>query len=186
MNKMLIQYGNLLNVFGQPAKHDDFAFMPATVKLNGNGFSIDFRLADIVGKRPPAILARPIKQQYDAAWVRARIPRVFGFTPELSEVEKSLLDIGFIAVEAESSVGIPFELTDYYGKTGLMFSPEGPDQILQTKIAKAFWSLLLQSPDNLDDFESTVFHPGAGIWMHFGCRDGIPSYEESEDERDTL
>jgi len=179
---MHVEFGELQNVFGKPATHGDFTFVPATVELEGNGFSTDFHLRDVAGERPPAILARPIKHQYDAAWVRGRLPHVFGFTPELSEVEKSLLDVGFVAIAAGGLVGFPFICTDYYGRTGLMFSPVGPDQDTQAKIAAAFWSLLLQSPDDLADFEATVYHPGAGVWMHFGCEDGEPSYSESEDE----
>jgi hypothetical protein len=71
---------------------------------------------------------------------------------------------------------------DYYGRTGLMFSPEGPDNGTQTKIAAAFWSYLLQAPNELADFEAKIPHLGAGGWMHFGCRDGEPSYEWTEDE----
>jgi hypothetical protein len=125
---------------------------------------------------------RPIEQQYDAAWVRARLPRVFAFTPELSGVEKSLLDAGFVAVAAGTSIGFPFVCTDNCGRTGLMFSSDGPDQDIQAKIAAAFWSLLLQSPDDLADFEATVYHPGAGVWMHFGCKNGEPSYDEFEEK----
>jgi len=179
-----VQFGTLLNVFGKPATHGDFTFVPAAVELNGNGFSTDFYLRDSAGERPPPILARPIEQQYDAAWVRARLPRVFEFTPELSEVEKSLLDCGFVAVAAGTSVGFPFVCADYHGRTGIMFSPEGPAQDTQTKIAGAFWSLLLQSPDDVADFEARVYHPGAGVWMRFCCKDGEPCYEESEDEGD--
>jgi hypothetical protein len=182
MNDMRVQFGTLQNVFGKPATHNGFTFVPAAVELNGDRFSTDFHLRDSAGERPPAILARPIEQQYDAAWVRARLPQVFGFTPELSEVEKSLLNVGFVAVAAGSSVGFPFLCTDYYGRTGIMFSPEGPDQDTQAKIAAAFWSLMLQAPDDLANFEATVYHPGASVWMHFGCQDGEPSYEESENE----
>src|SRR4051794_37098928 len=146
---MQVQFGTLQDVFGKPATHDGFTFVPAAVELNGNGFSTDFYLRDSVGERPPAILARPIEQQFDAAWVRARLPPVFRFTPELSEGEKSLLDVGFVAVATGSSVGFPFECADYYGRTGIMFSPEGPVQDTQAKIAAAFWSLLLQEPDDV-------------------------------------
>jgi hypothetical protein len=110
------------------------------------------------------------------------LPRVFHFTPEKSEIEKSLLDVGFVAVPAQSAFGFPFLCADNYGRTGLMFSPNGPEKEIQEKIAAAFWSLLLQSPDDVADFEATAYHPGAGIWMHFGCENGEPSYSESADE----
>jgi hypothetical protein len=182
MNDMRVQFGTLQGVIGKPATHGGFTFVPAAVELDGSSFSTDFHLRDSAAERPPAILARPIEQQFDAAWVRARLPRIFGFTPEPSQVEKSLLDVGFVAVATGSSVGIPFVCTDYYGRTGIMFSHAGPDQDTQAKIATAFWSLLLQSPNDLADFEARVYHPGAGIWMHFGCHDGEPCYEESEGE----
>jgi hypothetical protein len=68
----------------------------------------------------------------------ARLPRVFAFTPELAQIEKALLDVGFVALPLGSSVGFPFVCTDYYGRTGIMFSPEGPDQEARTQIASAF------------------------------------------------
>ena len=179
---MRVEFGTLQNVFGKPASHSGFTFVPAAVALNGKHFSSGFHLRDSVGEHLPAILARPMKHGYDAAWVRARLPRVFGFSPEVSDVEKSLFDVGFVAVAAGSSVGLPFICTDYYGRTGLVFSPDGPDDSTQAKIAAAFWSLLLQEPDELADFEATVYHPGASIWMHFGCEDGEPSCRESQEK----
>jgi hypothetical protein len=182
MSEIRVHFGTLQNVFGKAATAEGFTIVPAAVELDGRSFSSGYFLCDWGGQRPPAILARPIKQQYDAAWVRARLPRVFHFTPDISEIEKSLPNVGFVAVRAESAVGFPFICTDYYGRTGLMFSPNGPEQDTQKKIAAAFWSLLLQSPDDVADFETTVYHPGAGVWMHFGCNHGEPSYSESEDE----
>jgi hypothetical protein len=182
MKEMRVQFGHLQDVFGKPGTHDGFTFVPAAVKLDGDGFSTDYYLRDLAGDRLPMILAQPIERQYDAAWVRARLPLVFGFTPELSEGENSLLNVGFIAAAAGSSVGFPFLCTDYYGRTGLMFSEEGPDENIKAKIAAAFWSLLLQSPNEVADFEAAVYHSGAGVWMHFGCKDGEPCYEESDEE----
>jgi hypothetical protein len=179
---MHLQFGKLQNVFGEPATHNGFTFVPAKVELNGNAVSTEFYLSDVAGERSPAILARPIKQHYDAAWVRARLPRVFSFTPELSQIEKTLLDVGFVALPRGSLVAFPIVLRDYYGRTGIMFSPEGPDQGARTQIASAFWSLLLEAPDDVADFEATVYHPGAGVLMHFGCKHGEPTFEESEDE----
>jgi hypothetical protein len=184
MNEMRIQFGKLLNAFGKPATHKGFTFTPADVELTGKSFTIGFDLADSIVGRPPVILARPLKENYDAAWVRAKLPRVFSFTPKLSDMEKSLLDVGFVAVAAGSSDGIPFVCTDYYGRTGLTFSPDGPDADTKAKIAAAFWSLLLREPDDLEDFAASVMHPGAGVWMHFGCVNGVPTYGESGEDED--
>src|SRR4051812_32551559 len=74
---MNVEFGVLQNVFGRPATHSGFTFMGAAVELNGNGLSIELFLRDFARERLPAILARPIKHDYDAAWVRARLPHVF-------------------------------------------------------------------------------------------------------------
>ncbi|HET6879881.1 MAG TPA: hypothetical protein VFI31_06990 [Pirellulales bacterium] len=128
MNNIRIEFGTLHDVLGKAVAWDGLSIIPAMVELNGQSFSTGFELRDAVGQHPPAVLARLIEQHYDAAWVRGRLPRVFGFTPEIAEVEKSLLDVGFVAVAFGGSVGFPFICADYYGRTGLMFSPEGPEE----------------------------------------------------------
>lgn len=178
---MAIEFGTLHDVVGQAASHGGFTFVPALVELNGSSFSTEFHLKDSVGERPPPVLARPLAEKYDAAWVRGRLPRIFGFSPAVAEVEKSLLDVGFVAVETGRATGFPFVVADSYGRTGLMSSPDGPPSATQARIAAAFWSLLLQSPEDLDDFEEKVFHPGAGVWMHFACEAGQVLYDESEE-----
>jgi hypothetical protein len=182
MSNLRVQFGTLQNVYGKPATHDGFTFVPAEVGLEGNGFSMDFYLRDSAGEPPPSILARPIEQGYDAAWVRGRIPQVFGFTPELSELEKSLLFVGFVVVATGRLIGFPFVCTDHYGRSGLIFSPDGPDAATQAQIAAAFWSLLLQSPEDVAVFEAAVYHSGAGVWMHFSCKNGEPNYDESGEQ----
>lgn len=182
MHNATVQFAKLHNVFGKPATHGGFTFIPAVVELEGSSFSIGFALRDVAGDSPPAVLMLPIEQQYDAAWVRARLPCVFEFAPQPAEAEKSLLDIAFVAVPIGSAVGFPFICTDYYGRSGLMFSPNGPPPDMQTEIAVAFWSLLLEKPYDLADFHITIFHPGANIWMHFGCENGEPFCRESQDE----
>jgi hypothetical protein len=81
-----IEFGTLHDVFAKAATWDGLSIVPAMVELNGTNFSTCFHLRDVVGQHRPAILARPIEQQYDAAWVRARLPRVFAFTPDVAEV----------------------------------------------------------------------------------------------------
>ena len=179
---MKIQFGTLLNVFGTAATHEGFVFVPADVELAGNGFATEFRLGEAVGKAVPGILLKPIQERYDAAWVRARLPQVFRFTPEFADVEKTLIYVGFVAVPQGYETGFPFICSDYYGRTGLLFSPSGPDLATRARIAAAFWSLLLQSPEDVSNFEQSVFDPGAGGWMHFGCKDGELSYEWTQEE----
>jgi hypothetical protein len=33
-----------------------------------------------------------------------------------------------------------------------------------------------------DEATPTAYHLGAGVWMHYGCKDGEPTFEESEAE----
>jgi hypothetical protein len=135
---MRLEFGTLQRVCGNAVNHGGYTFVPAEVKLAGNGFSTGFHLADAASKPPPEILANPIEAQYDAAWVRARLPRVFGFVTEDSDVEKSLLNVGFVAVSAGNEVGFPFICTDYYGRTGLIFSPDGPNPETQSRLPLLF------------------------------------------------
>lgn len=181
MNNLEIRFGTLLDILGRPAKSGEFTFVPAMVELAGNGFSIDHQLSESIAESPPLILKRPLIDHFDAAWVRARLPQVFGFTPEIPEVEKSLLDVGFAAVRQGELVGYPFVCTDHYGRTGLMFSEDGPDPSLQNDIAQAYWSLLLADPEDVADFEAAVFHPGTCTWLLHGCEDGAILHGDADE-----
>jgi hypothetical protein len=173
-----IRNGQLLGVFGKSAEFAGLTLMPADVELEGGSFGLDYCLSDHVGEANPTILRHPLSGQFDAAWVRARIPRVFEFTPDLSEAEKSLLYVGFVAVIEDTLVGIPFICTDHYGRSGLLFSEKGPEETLKQTIASAFWSLLLHVPEDLADFEGRVYHPGTGVWLNYGCKLGHIYCEE--------
>jgi hypothetical protein len=155
--------------------------MPAYVELDGGSFSLGYRLCDHLGSQVPPVLRFPVKEGFDVAWVRARIPRLFGFTPEPSEVEKALLYVGFAAVTTDGSVCFPFFCSDHYGKSALMFSDAGPAEIVKLSIANAFWETLVQEPDDLTDFEQRVYHPGAMVWLTYGCDAGRVYCDESEE-----
>lgn len=168
-----------MSVYGKLVRHDDHAFMPADVRLDGSLFSLDYRLGDHFGVRVPPSLRYSIERGFDAAWVRARIPNLFGFTPEPAEVEKALLHVGFVAVSGGGTVSYPFICTDHYGKSALMFSDAGPEQAVKRSIADSFWGVLAQNPDDLADFEQRVHHPGAMMWLEYGCESGRVYCEES-------
>ena len=183
---MEIRYGTLLNVHGLPAKHAGFTMTPADIELDGDSFSLDYRLEDQPGAKGPLIIRLAIRHRCEAAWVRARIPKVFGFTPRPAEVEKALIDVGFVAVADDHPTGYPFLCTDYYGRAALGFSNRGPENPLKRAIADAFWELLIQEPDDLAAFEQKVYHPGRGLWLNYACSMGRVSCEESGDELDIL
>jgi hypothetical protein len=170
-----------LNVYGSLATQGGFTFMPANVALEGTMFGFDHHLADHVASPVPPSLRVPLAGGFDAAWVRARIPCCFGVTPEPAGAEKALLYVGFAAVTADTAVCYPFVCTDYYGRSALMFSDAGPDPDVKRSIAEAFWGLLARDPDDLADFSTRVFHPGAGVWLDYGCDWGRVFLEESEE-----
>ena len=180
MRDVKVKFGVLEDFFGIPGRAEGFTIVPALVQLNGTMFGHTHPLAEVA--HLPPLVAEAIQGGYDVAWVRARIPQVFGFTPENSENEKTLLDAAFLAVETGSDFAYPFHCSDVYGKTGLIFSPEGPQAEMQDKIARAFWSLLLRDPEDLADFEAKVNHLGGGFLMTFGCSDGDLYYRETKAE----
>src|SRR5688500_6019035 len=100
---MEVRHGTLLNVYGTPVRHEGYTFMPAAVRLDGSSFGFHEHLAEHATSPLPPSLRVPLARGFDAAWVRARIPVRFGVTPELSEVEKTLLCQGFAAVTADNA-----------------------------------------------------------------------------------
>ena len=155
--------------------------MPAHVELDGTAFGLGDRLHDHVTDRGHPAFRLSLEHGFDAAWVRAQIPNTFGFTPERAEVEKAVLDIGFVAVPEGEAVCYPFVCTDHYGRTGLMFSEGGPEEAIKRSIAAAFWGLLAQEPEDLTDFDERVYHPGAGVWLNYGCKDGHVYCDETDE-----
>jgi len=119
---MKIRHANLLNIIGRPAKYGGVTIVPAEVELEGMSFSPSYPLAEIPVDRIPPILRLPIERHYDVAWVRARLPHAFGISPVPTEIEKTLLSVGFVAVADGQEEGVAFECSDYYGKTSLIFS----------------------------------------------------------------
>jgi hypothetical protein len=147
--------------------------MPAYVELDGRSCSFEYRLCDHVGFHGPSVLRYPVEHGFDAAWVRARIPGLFGFTPEPAEFEKALLHVGFAAVTNDGATCYPFFCSDHYGKSALMFSDAAPEEIVKKPIANAFWESLLREPEDLADFEQRVH------WLNYGCKSGRVYCDES-------
>ena len=151
--------------------------MVATVELEGTSFHPSFPFADSVDKSSvDTRLADLLIQNLDAIWVRARLKSIFGIAsaPEDARIEKSLSSYTFIAIRDSSeddSIAIPFECFDDYGRTSLFFSPNEADLGLKASVARAFWQFVASAAD-LADFEDRAFHPGVGIWMSYGCKDG--------------
>jgi hypothetical protein len=178
---MKVRHAVLHDAYGRAAKHGGFTIVPADVELDGTMFSPSFPLNEIPRERIPPVLRRAIAGQFDVAWVWARLPLAFGFMPDQSETEKTLLWQGFVAVLEGGDTGVPFLCSDYYGKTSLMFSGAESDEGLKNRVADAFWSILLSEPDALDDFSARVLHLGAPVTLEFGCENGEPYCLELDD-----
>jgi len=183
MASLDVRHGTIEDIRGRAASSAGWELVPAAVKLDGSSFTASHHLGQAVASSPPGVLVPWLDGGMDAHWVRARLPRVFLYAPRAAEVEKALLDEGFVAtrVEGASRVAYPFLCMDHYGETGLLFSEPGPDAATQDEIAAAFWSLLLREPDSLEDFSEEVFHPGTGMTMVFSCKDGALGFEEHEE-----
>ena len=181
---MNVRHAKLRNVYGRAAKHSGFTIVPADVELEGTMFRPSSRLNELPSDRIPPVLRVPVAEQFDVAWVRARLPVAFGCTPEPSEVEKTFLLQGFVAVQDGADAGVAFECSDYYGKSSLTFSQAESDESLKGRITDAFWSILLSEPDALADFNGRFDHIGAGITLEYGCENGEPYCIESEADAD--
>jgi hypothetical protein len=84
------------------------------------------------------------------------------------------LNVGIVAVREGEDLGMAFVVSDYYGKTSLIFSELETSEPVKAEVAEAFWNLLLSQPDELADVKIRFLHTGAGAWMSYGCEDGEP------------
>ena len=166
-----IQNGELLNVLGRAAEHQGIQFVPGVVELEKGTGSTDCYFRD-----HPEFKAANTISCYDVAFVRARIPCIFGYTPDPAEIEKTFLYEGFVCVLGETDC-IPYICTDYYGCTGLEFSSLVPSE-QKEKIALAFWSLFLADWNDVADFENSVEQYGFTPRVTLGCRAGEVYAEE--------
>ena len=143
-----------------------------------NGPHLEEYLAE---RQLPAATRAIVRPGEDAPWVCGRVQRVFSLPqlPEEERVEKSCMSFDFLAAfqEGDELVGIPFECTDYYGRSLLLFSEDAPPQPLIDRISHAFWQILLEEPEDLVDYTDHFYHHGGGFDVHFGVRDGEPFME---------
>lgn len=85
----------------------------------------------------------------------------------------------------KSNVAVPFDCSDHYGRTSLLFSSDDePPSELRAEIADAFYGLMLHEPESVADYENRLFHSGAGFWIDFGISHGEPYFDERYDPED--
>jgi hypothetical protein len=177
--------GDLQDVLGPGRRSGEWSFVPADIQLEGSSWSPEADLGDQPGTANSSDDLRDlVRQRLDAVWARARIKAVFDVDspPEDDRPEKTLMQFGFAATQGQNpEVTYVFECTDYYGKAQLCFGETQPDEETRAAVAAAFWTLLLAEPDVLADYEDRAYHSGAGVWMHYGRRNGELFYEELQD-----
>lgn len=177
-----IRHGIYHDLDGRPQNFGDVTFVPAKVSLHGVSFEGSYPLqgfAEKVGLQE--IIAC---EGSDAPWVLGRLKFLFGTVNPSEEErgEKTFVFAGFLAVFTnEGNLAIPFECSDCYGDTALVFSSEDvPSADLQIRIAKNFWHLLLANPTDVWDYKDRIYHSGAGLFFRFGVSNGIPFIEGEE------
>ena len=180
-----IRHGRFTDLTGPPQKFGELTFAPAEVELSGSMFDLTHRLDDYLHRYDvPAEVKPLLRSGEDAVWVRGRAQQLFQIpnTSAENRGEKTFFSALFLALvpdEAGHHLGVPFECTDHYGGSGLVFSSEDPPSAeLQHRIAEAFWGLLLSEPANIQDYRDCILHSGAGVWVDFGIADGEPFVEE--------
>jgi hypothetical protein len=161
-----------------------WSFTPARVALPGPTNVTGPRLEAVLTKERPEILALLPEQGADAIWARARIEALFGIAsiPAADRVEKSLMEFGFLArPEQDAAVNeVPFICSDNYGRSAVYFAEATPPQAME-RIGDAFWALVADG-GQLAGYRDRAFHPGASVWMEYGCANGTLFLEYPDDE----
>jgi hypothetical protein len=156
-----IRFAQLVRVYGRLSKKEDYTFCPADLEIDDEPKSLQdytFFLADYAESSSSTALRNAIRGRYDVSWTFARILRVFFIEPEPAEYGCVLYQ-GFVAVPDGHATGYPFRCCDLAGRSHLQFSVEEPDDENCRRIAGAFWRMLLDAPDDLQDFERRVCGP---------------------------
>ncbi len=178
-----IRHGEFIDVDGPPQRHNDITFIPARIALSGTWFQSAFDLKDCVSDFPAGTKAI-VHPGDDAPWVLGRLMRLFATQqiPEEDRGEKTCFYSSFLAVlHNNGNLAVPFECSDYYGRTALTFSTDdSPDEEVRKAIANSFWALLLADPTNVEDYKDKMYHSGAGVWISFGIENGEPFMTESD------
>jgi hypothetical protein len=177
---LVVEFGILLDLVGHARSFGDFIFLPSLIEIDEPLTPISAHRFTHDGRRGADYNDQwPIPEDWPSLWVRARLPRVFGFSPPLCANNwQPLVNAGFLAVRRvphdEKVTAYAFACTEGYGPAdglqeepliGLRFSSVGPDAVTQAEIATAIWSLLLQDPADLEPFSDYAYHPCSGYTL---------------------
>ena len=123
---MEVRHGALVSVYGTPVRREGYTFMPADVVLEGSSFSLDFELRDYLGDEVPVVLRLAVRDGIEAAWVRARIPRLpLSEQRQYGEAFRRLTEVTN-QIERVSALAADAVQTAVYGLTsGVLAPPRG-------------------------------------------------------------
>lgn len=179
---MSVVHGQIDDVFGDVRWDGDIGLVNAAVSLSGNGYSLEFPLAEFDELTLSPFVSVPVENGWEAVWLFGRIKALFGDWIELDDGgEKSIMHIGFAAYLKASDQWIPFMLTDHYLRGYLCFSETLTDDSIKRRVAASLYRLLLTDPEDVVDFWFRKVHSGAPVTMVGGITDGELQYDEEED-----
>jgi hypothetical protein len=180
--KLEIRHGSLIDIDGPARKFGVINIVPAKVELEGTAFQSSHHLAEHGSE-----IKLLVEQSDIAVWVRGRAQQLFLISNNTEEErpEKSFFGASFVAIlpgDNGNLIGVPFECSDYYGRSGLTFSSDNaPPKAVKDQIAEAFWGLLLLDPDDVADYRATMYHPGISMIIEFGIESGQPFILERDE-----
>jgi hypothetical protein len=191
MSAFQVRFGELIRVYGHPSKKEDYTFCPVDLEMNDEPETLEdygFYLADYAESCSSIALRNAIRGRYDVSWTFARIMRVFSIEPEPDEDGIGMvLNQVFLAIPHGHAIGYPFRCCDLAGRSHLQFSIDEPETENCHKIGGAFWRLLLDAPDDRQDFDRRVNGP-EHEWaladptdLDYGCKFGHLYRERSRE-----
>lgn len=173
----LAEQAHVWEMAGRPVAYDGAIFVPARLELRDVA-SEGFSLQKLSGRSLSDQVGLPVDafcwESPEAAWVRARIGRLFGFSPlramprDSEAVGERVLNAGMLCVG--NCAATPFVVTCPPGSDGeavLQFSATSPESAV-AQAARGFWDLLLAAPGDLEVFSESVwweddYHPARGV-----------------------
>ena len=172
-------YGRVHELLGIARDAAGWSFTAARVELSHDSDTVSVPFESVLATVRPEVFAALPEPGTDAIWARASIEALFGvrsLTPDERQ-EKSLMAFGFCA--SREGEAIPFEASDYYGKSALAFSDAVGAAMIES-IGTAFWQLVATN-HKLVTYRDRTLHLGALVWMEYGCNNGRVFLEYPED-----
>jgi hypothetical protein len=172
----VLENGWLYDVIGRPRASRGILFVPALLEVDGlsdiDEDNYDAAIRHFLRDSQEAALLRSVRRELDpsestafpALWARSRIQRLFHYQPmdASNNHPPAFLNAPFVAVSrfnTEDFHAFAFVCTNnkWEYEPGLIFGRQCPPGELCDVIAESFWTLLLESPRELSDFDDSIY-----------------------------